>query len=68
MIRRRIYLLATVLAAVALTVSHAATPRAVRADDNKYLWTTSELGETCAGKCGAGQRCCRIVGAPAPPP
>jgi hypothetical protein len=64
--RTRIYLLATALAA-AMAVAHAAAPRAVRADDVKHLWTSSELGEVCAGSCGTGQKCCRVV-IVAPPP
>jgi hypothetical protein len=64
--RTRIYLLGTALAA-AIGVIHAATPRAVQADEVKHLWTRNDIGEICSGSCATGQKCCRIVTvAPAP--
>jgi hypothetical protein len=64
--RTYIYLLATPLAVGALAVYHAAAPRAAAAEDTKHLWETFDWGERCSGSCGTGQRCCRIVIAPAP--
>jgi hypothetical protein len=66
--RTRIYLLVIALAAVALAAVHAAVPRAAQANDTWHLWETKPDGETCSGTCGTGQKCCRIVVAPAPPP
>jgi len=56
--------LPTALVATALAVAHAAVPSAARADDLRQLWSISELGETCTGKCLKGYLCCTFIVAP----
>lgn len=57
----RIRFLVAALAAVALAVASATTPRAARADDTLHIWGIGTLGETCSGTCGNVNICCKIV-------
>jgi hypothetical protein len=52
------------LVAAALAAAHAANPGVARAEDGKNLWTISELGELCGGKCVKGMLCCKATVAP----
>jgi hypothetical protein len=58
----RIYLVAAL--AAALAAAHAANPGVARAEYARGIWTISELGELCFGKCSKGYLCCTIIVAP----
>jgi len=61
---RRTHVCLVAVLAAALAAVHAANPGVARAEDARGIWTISELGELCGGKCSKGYLCCTIIVAP----
>lgn len=52
----------SVLAALVVAAAAAFLPRAAQATEEPLrVWGISNLGETCTGKCGVRNICCKIV-------